>query len=107
MTTQEKMNDIFKDVGNDFRYGNITVEFSTHKKFKITWQNTLDHIDFQIFDYMEDASDETIGYRLARTVFSMVTRKSAVYEQTLEDYCIDPDFISNKQPICSKGPGIP
>ncbi|UAL08382.1 MAG: hypothetical protein KRP56_03825 [Candidatus Methanogranum gryphiswaldense] len=102
MTTDERMNEIFGRIGNDFGYDRTTAEFMAFKDFKVRWQRSYKWTEFKVSDYLNDAPDEVIE-DLVRTLFSKLGGTyDQGYSKEMCDWVTRPEFSQIKRPIYLK-----
>ena len=95
---EASIQNIFADVGAEYRYKNVSVRLTTRKNFSVKWQRSFDWISFDISDFIEYASAEVIR-ELAHTLFAhIVTGERRPYGQEFKDYIMSKDFIAKMQP---------
>lgn len=57
MVTSEKLDLIFKEVGNFLHFKEVKAEFAPFRDLKVKWIRTVDFADFSVSDYLEDAPE--------------------------------------------------
>ena len=99
MTADERIKGIFKKVGKKYGYDNVGAEFVAYRDFKVKWTRSYKWADFQVSDYMMDASDAAIE-GLADTLFSKITgAEDKPYTPEMLEYITSDEFRKNKQPM--------
>jgi len=60
MVTTEKLETIFKKIGNTFGFESIDAEYAPFRDLKIKWVRTINHASFSVSDYLEEAPEGVI-----------------------------------------------
>jgi len=99
MSATELLNESFRKVGREYEYDSVTAEFSEFKEFKIKWRRSCGWAEFEVSDYMKDATPK-IMEGMADTIFAKICRKARKnYPKDMIDWLMSDDFIRKKQPL--------
>ena len=60
MMTDEQLEEIFKTVGNEYKFKEVHARFEPFKEMKVRWQRTYYWVSFQISDYLQNAPANVI-----------------------------------------------
>jgi len=96
MVTSEELASTFKEVGNDFGFGNVTAEYAPFRDLKVRWQRTYDWASFEIADYLEKAPLEVIE-GLARTIMGRIRGEDEDYPEGTIEWLTSHEFRANNQ----------
>lgn len=98
----ERLEQIFADVGRRYGYENVTARFQPFADFKIRWTRFSKLVDFEISDYLDRAPDDVIE-QLADAVFIRISGKQCDYGEAMYRYFEDvrdqnaPDYMERKR----------
>lgn len=98
---KEMMNDVFRRVGKQYGYGNVTADFVSFKQFKVQWQRSYNWIAFRISDYMADAPEDVVE-SLAESIFEKIAGKIGQYSDAMRDWVLADEFSISKRPTFIK-----
>lgn len=89
--SEDRGNMIFGNVGNEYGYENVSVEWSPFKAFKVQWQRSYNWISFRVSDYIKDAPSEVLE-ALAVSMFKRVKGERGSYSDAFRKYVLAPEF---------------
>lgn len=81
----EKLTAIFKAVGENHGFSQVSAQFAEFADFKVRWQRTFDWAEFFVSDYLEDAPAEIVR-DLAEILFSKIGGDDKDFTQEFKDY---------------------
>ena len=84
-------NKIFSEVGKQYGYERVKVEFVPYTQFKIQWSRSYKRIEFRVSDYLENAP-ENIMRDLATELFSKINGDNYGYSDDFKAYVLAPEF---------------
>ena len=95
--SNERLSEIFMNVGKDYGYEEINAEFLPFRVFNIKWSRTDTSAYFRVSDYLEDEPEEVLEV-LAEGLFSRMHYGSDVHLSTIVHQISTPEFAERKQP---------
>lgn len=101
MTNKEMYEEAFREVGKEYGYENVAIEWTAFKQFKVQWQRSYKWIAFRISDYLKDAPVEIVK-DLAESLFEKIKGKEGLYNQRFADYVTAPEFSQTHRPTFIK-----
>lgn len=103
MTTQELYVEAFREVGKEYGYENVSIEWTAFKQFKVQWQRSYNWIAFRLSDYLKDAPVEIVK-DLAKSLFAKIKGEQGNYSQEFADYVLSPQFSqTHRQTFIRRG----
>jgi len=91
--------DIFREEGQKHGFASVAAEFSPFREFKVRWQRTTEWADFQVSDYLDDASDEVLR-DLAAVMFARIGGVSdQLYAPGTVAWLTSPAFREAHRPV--------
>lgn len=95
---KEIMNDVFRKVGKNYGYENVSADFVSFKQFKLQWQRSFNCIAFRVSDYMVDAPEDVME-DLADSIFAKIAGKEGLYSANMRSWVLSDDFSTSKRPV--------
>lgn len=98
----ERLDQIFSDVGRRYGYDDVRAKFEPFPDFKIMWERTYKWAEFGVSDYLDRAPDEVL-IQLAESVFERISGRQQDYGEALFRYFEDvrdqntPDYLKRKR----------
>lgn len=86
-----RLTDIFKTVGANFNYKNVTAEFEPFTEVKVRWQRSYEWADFRVSDYLADAPDSVLS-ALAQSLFEKIRGDKGDLSEEFKGYVSSLDF---------------
>jgi len=94
----KELTSIFKDVGKEYGFENVSAEFVGYADFKVKWTRSYKWADFQVSDYLDKADPKAIE-GVAHALFSRIAGKfpedGPAYPPALNRYLLSEDLIKN------------
>lgn len=94
----KELNDIFKDVGKEYGFENVSAEFMEYADFKVKWTRGYSWADFQVSDYLDKGSPQVIK-DTAHALFSRILNRfdpnGPAYPPAMTEYLLSDDLIKN------------
>ena len=95
----KELSDIFKDVGKEYGFENVTAEFMEYADFKVKWTRRYKWADFQVSDYLDKGSPKVIR-DTAHALLSRITGRyqggdGPAYPPAMTEYLLSDDLIRN------------
>lgn len=84
-------NEIFRNVGKEYGYENVSVDFVSFQQFKVQWQRSYNWITFKVSDYVKDAPCEILE-DLARSLFERIAGRKGEYSDRFKAYVLASEF---------------
>jgi len=93
------LRETFAKVGAGYGFETVNAQYVAFKDFKVRWQRSYKWADFQVSDYLADASANVIE-GLARSLFRRIVGEDEDgYSQELCDWVTSPQFYEIKQQV--------
>ena len=96
MTNVDMANEIFRNVGKEYGYENVSVDWTAFKMFKVQWQRSYNWIAFKVSDYVKDAP-KNIMEDLADSLFAKIAGKDGQYSEDFQAWVLAPEFSQSKR----------
>lgn len=88
---------IFREIGMDHGYLNVTVDTTELKEMKVVWERTADVIRFFVCDYLADSPPEVLE-SIADTIFRRIGGDdTATYSDAVVEYLSSEEFAKKNQ----------
>lgn len=102
--SDERLSDIFAEVGWKYGFDQVKAEFISIADFKIRWQRSYKWVEFKVSDYF-DRAPENVLYDLAENLFRRILGKESDLCETVVKYVTDDNFAkSNRQDYFDRHP---
>ena len=78
MSSETRIESVFQETGKRFGYGDVTVEITDFRDFKVQWKRSYRWIAFRVSDYIEGAPEPVIR-DLAEALFGRIAGEDCRY----------------------------
>lgn len=95
--TEERLNEIMKDLGKKYNYDSVNAQYIAFTDFKIRWRRTYRWIEFDVSDYLSKVPEEVLE-GVAEYTFRKIVGKDAEYPAEVVNYLTSDDFVNITQP---------
>lgn len=92
--SNETVTAVFQEIGKKYGYGNVAVEWTAFKQFKVQWQRSYNWIAFRLSDYLKDATVE-VWQDLAQSLFEKIIGNEGNYSEPMKGWVLAPEFSQN------------
>lgn len=94
--SNEQLTNIIAEVGRNHGYVDVHAEFAPFRDFKMKWSRTHDWINFEVSDYLLNATPKTLA-ELFETIFEKIRGEDSGYGPLVMEYLTSDDFVTDNQ----------